>query len=110
MSERVIRPSPKKEEMCENCGGKISEGKITVKHWYDGRLVIIEDVPVGICQFCSERYYEADTVDKLDIIAKERGASPRKTVGLSSPKGVSKPASVVSFETYKKEKESPTIG
>jgi YgiT-type zinc finger domain-containing protein len=87
MSERVICPKPKKEEMCENCGGKISPGKITVKHWYDGRLSIIEDVPVGICQFCSERYYEADTVDKLDIIAKEKGARPRE------------PAKVVSFVT-----------
>lgn len=95
MSERVIRPKPAKEEMCERCGGKISEGKITVKHWYGGKLVIIEDVPVGICQFCGERYYEASTIDKLDFIAEERGASPRK------------PA-LVSFETYKKEKESPS--
>ena len=108
MPQRVILQEPKKEEMCENCGGKISPGKITVKHWHDGRLAIIEDVPVGICQFCSERYYEADTIDQLDFIAEEKGASPREP-------------SVVSFETYKKgcqrirvrnplTAESPTIG
>lgn len=86
MSERVM-PKPVKGDMCERCGGKISSGKVTVKHWYEGKLVIIEDVPVGICQFCLERYYKAETIDKLDIIAEERGASPRKP-------------SVVSFETF----------
>ncbi len=60
-----------KEEVCENCGGKISPDKVTVKRWYSGKPYIIEDVPVGICQFCGERYYEADTIDKLDVIAQE---------------------------------------
>lgn len=60
-----------KEEVCESCGGKISPDKVTVKRWYAGKPVIIEDVPVGICQFCGERYYEAETIDKLNLLAWE---------------------------------------
>lgn len=60
-----------KEEVCETCGGQITPDKVTLKRWYAGEPVIIEDVPVGICQFCGERYYEADTIDKLNLIAQE---------------------------------------
>lgn len=56
-----------KEEVCETCGGQITPDKVTVRRWD----TIILDVPAGICQFCGERYYEADTIDKLDVIAQE---------------------------------------
>lgn len=56
-----------KEEVCETCGGKIKEGKVTVRRWD----TIILDVPAGICKECGQRYYEADTIDKLDVIAQE---------------------------------------
>ncbi len=60
-----------KELECEYCDGAIKPKKVTVEHWYDGKLVIIKDVPVGICKECGERYYEAATLEQLDIIAQE---------------------------------------
>jgi hypothetical protein len=42
---------------------------------------IIKDVPVGVCQECGERYYEATTLDQLDAIAQEgESASERISV------------------------------
>ena len=60
-----------KELECEYCAAVIKPKKVTVEHWYDGKLVIIKDVPVGVCSKCGERYYEAVTLEQLDIIAQE---------------------------------------
>ena len=60
-----------KELECEYCAGTIKPKKATVEHWYDGKLVIIRDVPIGVCNKCGERYYEAETLEQLDMIAQE---------------------------------------
>jgi len=60
-----------KELECEYCGGVIQPKKVTVEHWYEGKLVIIKDVPVGVCKACGERYYEAATLEQLDAMAQE---------------------------------------
>ena len=86
-----------KEDMCESCGGKISEGKATVERWYEGvRAAIIKDVPAGICQFCGQRYYEANIVDKLNII----------TFDIAKENGLTEVSFDTYFDTHKKEKES----
>lgn len=56
---------------CEYCTGAIQPKKVTAEHWYEGTLVIIRDVPVGVCGTCGERYYEASTLEQLDAIARE---------------------------------------
>ncbi|MBM3241320.1 YgiT-type zinc finger protein [Candidatus Poribacteria bacterium] len=60
-----------KELECEYCGGVIQPKKVTVEHWYEGKLVIIKDVLVGLCKACGERYYEAATLEQLDAMAQE---------------------------------------
>ena len=60
-----------KASQCEYCTGAIQPKKVTVEHWYEGTLVIIRDVPVGVCGTCRERYYEAATLEQLDAIARE---------------------------------------
>ena len=56
---------------CEYCTGTIHPKKVTVEHWYVGTLVIIKDVPVGVCGKCRERYFEAETPEQLNAIAQE---------------------------------------
>ena len=58
-----------KANECEYCSGNILPKKVTVNHSYKDQLVIIRDVPVGVCQECGQRYYSADTLDRLDIMA-----------------------------------------
>ena len=54
---------------CEYCSGEIRPKKVTVNHSYEGNLVIIKNVPVGVCQECGQRYYAAVTLDQLDSLA-----------------------------------------
>lgn len=67
-----------KEFECEYCGGVIQPKKVTVEHWYEGKLVIIRDVPVGVCGECGERYYEAATLEQLDAMARESESAPER--------------------------------
>jgi len=49
---------------------------------YEGsgnQLVIIENVPVGVCQHCGERYYPASVVEAMEHIAQSR-AEPERTI------------------------------
>lgn len=57
------------ELVCEYCNGEIRKKNITVNHWYEDKLVIIKNVPVGVCHQCGERYYEAAILDQLDTLA-----------------------------------------
>lgn len=54
---------------CEYCNGDIHQKHVIVHHWYEDNLVIIKNVPVGVCHLCGERYYEAAILDLLDSLA-----------------------------------------
>ncbi|RKU33961.1 hypothetical protein C6495_08860 [Candidatus Poribacteria bacterium] len=59
-----------KAQECEFCSGNICQQKVTVNHWYEGNLVIIKAVPVGVCRECGQQYYAAETLDALDTLAR----------------------------------------
>ncbi len=63
---------------CEYCGGVIQAKKVTVEHWYEGKLVIIREVPVGVCRECGEKYYEAVTLEQLDAMAQKSESAPER--------------------------------
>ncbi|RKU11636.1 hypothetical protein C6501_12170 [Candidatus Poribacteria bacterium] len=67
-----------KANECEYCSGEIRLKKVTVNHSYEGKLVIIKDVPVGVCQECGQRYYAADTLEKLDFLAQNSDAASER--------------------------------
>lgn len=67
-----------KANECEYCSGNIQPKKVTVNHSYKGKLVIIKDVPVGVCQECGQRYYAAATLEKLDTMAQNSDTAPEK--------------------------------
>ena len=63
---------------CEYCSGEIRPKKVTVNYSYEGKLVIVKDVPVGVCQACGQRYYDAATLDQLDTLAKNSDTAPER--------------------------------
>ncbi len=67
-----------KANECEYCSGNIQSKKVTVNYSYKGKLVIIKDVPVGVCQECGQRYYAAATLEKLDTMAQNSDAAPER--------------------------------
>ncbi len=56
----------------------IPKRSLSIIHTYKGKLVIIKDVPVGVCQECGQRYYNADTLEKLDTTAQNSDAAQER--------------------------------
>ncbi|MBI4056147.1 MAG: type II toxin-antitoxin system MqsA family antitoxin [Elusimicrobia bacterium] len=62
---------------CEYCKGQVREQKVRVDHRWKGSLTVVEKVPVGVCDHCGERYYDASVLHRLDLIAKGKVGSVR---------------------------------
>ncbi len=67
-------------DSCEYCNSEVRPKRVTVHYRHKGRLVIIENVPAGVCRRCGERYYDARTVEKMESIARSRKEAKRKVV------------------------------
>jgi YgiT-type zinc finger domain-containing protein len=50
----------------------VIEKKITIDFHYKGKLIIIKNVPVKVCEECKERYYDAHIWEELERIARSR--------------------------------------
>ncbi len=65
---------------CEHCSGTVRERRLdreAIRHKSD--FVILEDVPVGICEKCGARYFDASVLRRVAEIG--RGSvSPLRTV------------------------------
>lgn len=62
---------------CEYCEGVVQERRVRDDYWSGDSLVIIENVPVGVCNKCGERYYSAAVLEKMDRIAARRSRIKR---------------------------------
>jgi YgiT-type zinc finger domain-containing protein len=56
---------------CDFCGGKTVSRRVKKHHWYKGRLYFVENVPAEVCRECGERYFHADTLDRIDEFLKK---------------------------------------
>ena len=60
---------------CEHCDGTVRERRVerdALRH--KGSYVILEDVPIGVCDKCSTRYFDASVLRRVAEIG--RDASP----------------------------------
>lgn len=60
---------------CEHCGGVVRERRVdreALRH--RGSFVILEDVPVGVCEKCGARYFDASILRRVAEIG--RGTAP----------------------------------
>ena len=60
---------------CEHCSGTVRQRRVdreALRH--KGSFVILEDVPVGVCDGCGARYFDASILRRVAEIG--RGASP----------------------------------
>jgi YgiT-type zinc finger domain-containing protein len=60
---------------CEHCSGTVRQRRVereALRH--TGGFVILEDVPIGICDKCGARYFDASVVRRVAEIG--RGTSP----------------------------------
>jgi YgiT-type zinc finger domain-containing protein len=45
---------------CHVCGEQMKEKRINQDFWIKGRLIVIEDVPTGVCPQCGEKVVKAE--------------------------------------------------
>ena len=64
---------------CEYCGGTVRSRKVTVDLRRHDRLCTFQNVPVGVCAKCGERYYPGRVLERLDEIA-QHGLDNAQTV------------------------------
>jgi YgiT-type zinc finger domain-containing protein len=60
---------------CEHCDGTVRERRVereALRH--TGSFVILEDVPIGICDRCGARYFDASILRRVAEIG--RGVAP----------------------------------
>ena len=65
------------DEICEYCNGEVRAKTVTVHYRHKRKLVLIENVPARVCRRCGERYYDAATVEKMEAIARRKGAAEK---------------------------------
>jgi len=51
---------------CYFCGGQVGEQQIAREVWWQGRLHLIEGVPVGVCQQCGQKVILPDVAKMVD--------------------------------------------
>jgi YgiT-type zinc finger domain-containing protein len=54
---------------CSFCGGPVEERLVSVDYRTKAGLVIIENVPAGVCRQCGERYYTAEVAKAMERLA-----------------------------------------
>ena len=64
-------------ETCEYCEGKLIPKVVTITHRWKGKLVVIENVPVLVCQLCGERYFDAKVLKRIERIARSKSTPSR---------------------------------
>jgi len=65
---------------CEYCDGTVEEKITTEDFWHKGTLIVLEHVPVGICNKCKNRYYSAEVLEKLEEAFQNRARLRRMQV------------------------------
>ena len=54
--------------VCNTCQEKLEKKLTTYSQWFEGRPVVIENVPAWVCAQCGETYYDPDVVERIQII------------------------------------------
>ncbi|MEW5932255.1 MAG: type II toxin-antitoxin system MqsA family antitoxin [Bacillota bacterium] len=62
---------------CSFCGGRVREKLVMVDYRIGDKLVIVEDVPAGVCEQCGEQYFTAFVAKALEGLAHSEEAVQR---------------------------------
>ncbi|MBI5042852.1 MAG: type II toxin-antitoxin system MqsA family antitoxin [Nitrospirae bacterium] len=57
---------------CYFCKGKVAEQHVDIDYRWGDTLVVIKNVPAGVCQQCGEKYLSSDVYKELERMAKSK--------------------------------------
>ena len=70
---------PKKYSDCFYCGGEVEEQLMPRELRWKGKLFVLENVPIGMCQKCGEKFLKPEVSKAIDRILQEE-EKPIRTV------------------------------
>lgn len=50
---------------CLVCTGKVEQQLINYTQWYEGQLIVIENVPAWVCMQCGETTFDPAVVERI---------------------------------------------
>ncbi|GEM_PF-5335208 len=54
---------------CNLCEGEVEKKLVSVEREWNGKKIVIKDVPAVVCEDCGKRYFDAETTLKMaDVI------------------------------------------
>ncbi len=53
---------------CSFCGGGVEEKKIEYDYRRKSHLLIVSDVPAGVCRQCGEKYFKPGILKRMDQV------------------------------------------
>lgn len=56
---------------CHVCGKPIKERRVKQEFWVKGKLIVMENVPAGVCPQCGEKVVRADIGRQIAVLLKE---------------------------------------
>ena len=62
---------------CIYCGGQVKEQRLLREIHWKGQLYLVENVPMGVCGQCGEKFLQPHVAKALDELI-EKGAPTRK--------------------------------
>lgn len=53
---------------CDVCGSAVREKRIKQDFWIKDQLVVIDDVPAGVCEKCGEKVVRAEVARRIAML------------------------------------------
>lgn len=64
---------------CFYCGGAVEERRLPREVRWEGQLFIFEDVPLGVCTQCGEKFLKPEVAKAIDRVLREK-KPPTRTI------------------------------
>ena len=68
---------------CTYCGGEVVEQTIEYDYRRQKQLMVVSNVPAGVCRQCGEKYFKPDILKRMDSLYHgifERHEKPQRTL------------------------------
>jgi len=56
---------------CTFCGGEVEGRTIEYDYRRRGQLLVLSNVPAGVCRQCGEKYFLSEVVKRMDVLYHE---------------------------------------
>jgi len=68
---------------CTYCDGEVIEKKIDYDYRRSNQLMVVSNVPAGVCRQCGEKYFKPEVLKKMDEVYHDifdRNQKPERTL------------------------------